>query len=94
MYMLALAIVGATPRDPLPQPPETRATDPSDYVTFPYDFSIKYMHRANAFVRNALCVHTGKIVFQMLQTRDEEERGMWVAAMRDHGNRTLGKIFQ
>ena len=72
MYMLAMAIVGSKPLEPQPAQAETREADPSDYLLFPYDFSIQYCHRATTFANNALCAHSASTVFQMLKERDEE----------------------
>ena len=94
MYMLALAIVGATPVHPSPTAAETKEADPSDYVVFPYQYSIDYLHRANRFVNAALEVHPASRVYTMLQKRDEEERGEWVTKIRTDDKRTIGKIFK
>ncbi len=74
MCMLALAIVGAKPFDPAPKEAETRETDPSDYVNFPYQHSVDYLHQANTFVTDAQQVHSAAQVYQMLKRRDIEER--------------------
>ena len=94
MYMLALAIVGSDAVDPLPKDPESKDRDPSDYVRFPYQYSVDYLHRANDFVTSALSVHNAGTVFKMLKTRDEAERGEWVHRIRNEDTRTLGKIFK
>ncbi len=94
MYMLALAIWGSKPRDPQPAEEESRETDPVDYVYFPYQHSLDYVHRANKFVVEALAELSAPQVFTMLRKRDEEERTMWVDKVRGTDKPTLGQIFQ
>ena len=94
MYMLALAIWGSKPRDPQPAEEESRETDPVDYVYFPYQHSLDYVHRANKFVVEALAELSAPQVFTMLRKRDEEERTMWVDKVRGSDKPTLGQIFK
>ena len=100
MYMLALAIAGSAPVSPLPMTegkvmiPESRDTDPSDYVVFPYQHAVDYCFRAQVFTTDALQVYNASQVFTMLKERDREDRGRWVQKIRNEEKRTLGKIFK
>ncbi len=94
MYMLAMAVVGAAPVTPEPTAKETRGSDPSDYVVFPYQFSLDYLHRTNLFVTAALKDHTSARVYDMVRERDREERTEWVKYIREEKTRTIGKIFK
>ncbi len=97
MYMLGLAIWGSKPLDNAPDPvanPETRDTNPEDYVHFPWQFSIDYCHRANKFSMDALAVLPTDQVLAMLEKRDREERSIWVAKIRESEKLTLGQIFK
>ena len=94
MYTLGLAIVGAKAIEPPPTKAETMELDPSDYVVFPYQFSVDYTHRANTFVKAALKVHTPTQVFDMLRERDRGERQEWVQKIRTETTSALGKIYK
>ena len=94
MYTLALAIWGAKGRDPAPTDAETRETNPEDYVHFPWQFSLDYVHRADRFVSAALGELSAAEVFRMLKKRDEEERDMWVERIRNTETPTLGQVFK
>ena len=93
MYLLAMSIVGATPITPQPGAEEDMASDPSDYVVFPYQWALNYKGRAQAFVKAALKKHTPTQVFEMLKDRDRAERQKWVDKIRTTETTTIGKIF-
>ena len=46
VYLLGLAMVGATPISPTPTTTESLATDTVDYVQFPWDLAWRYHTRA------------------------------------------------
>ena len=46
VYLIGLAMVGATPVSPSPATPESLATDTTDYVQFPWDLAWRYHARA------------------------------------------------
>ncbi len=94
MYMLALAIWGSKATEPAPRDEETRETKPETYVQFPWQFSQDYCHRAQRFANDALEELTAKEVYGMVRKRDEEEREMWVDAIRNTESSTLGQIFR
>ncbi len=94
MYMLALAIWGSKAIEPAPRDEETRETKPETYVQFPWQFSQDYCHRAQRFANDALEELAAKEVYGMVRKRDEEEREMWVDAIRNTESSTLGQIFR
>ena len=93
MYMLAMAIVGTEPMKPLPEAPETVTSDPTDYVMFPYQYSLDYRGRARALVQATLKKCTPNQAYEMLKELDRAERQKWVDKFRTHEKESIGKVF-
>ena len=86
--LLALAIAGCKPIEPQPEKPETRASDPSDYVTVPLCVVLRYLWRAK---RAAERVPTGAR-YGWLKQLCTAERTIWQERQREQ-RRPLGKII-
>jgi len=89
-YLLSLSIAGGgkrTDRDGMP--PETRGSDPADYIQVPWTTLEQYYHRA---VRVSQLVPEGTRC-QWLEKADVDERATWVQEFRESGL-PLGKVVQ
>jgi hypothetical protein len=88
-YLLSLAIAGGGKRADCPAAPETRGSDPADYIQVPWATLEQYYYRA---VRISQSVPAeGRC--QWLEKQDVDERATWVQQFRESGL-TLGRIVQ
>jgi hypothetical protein len=86
--MPAYARAGCMPLASAPAEAETRDKDSTDYVEVPLDVVLRYHARAQN--RAAACA--GGDALAWLQSRDEEERQIWVEVHRA-SKKSLGKII-
>jgi hypothetical protein len=68
---------------------ETPTSEPTDYVTAPLDLMLRYHHRAQVKVQ---LLPAGEAL-PWLQTRDEEERTLWVERYRG-SDLTFGQVVK
>ena len=96
MYMLALAIWGAKPRESAPTEAETRETKPELYVHFPWQFSLDYANRAESFAMNALTELSAQQAFANLAEYLEvpEMRPVGILSWRRQKSRKLDRGFR
>ena len=84
-----MAIAGGGKRADCPVAPETRGSDPADYIQVPWATLEQYYHRA-ARVSQQIPADTR---CQWLEKADIDERAVWVKEFRESGL-TLGRIVQ
>ena len=88
LYLLALAMAGASKIEPAPTAPESSTTNSCDYVHVPYDVVLKYLCRAES-----LCYRMGEGArLGRLEQLDRAERSEWAHRLANSPD-TLGSII-
>ena len=88
MYLFGLAIVGATPMEPLPAQAEVLGSDSTNYVQFPFDLAWKYHHRL-VQLGHKLSETTR---MEYLMGLDRTERAEWAQRFSTQADKSLGQI--
>eukprot|EP00971_Amphidinium_carterae_P241680 4798649-Amphidinium_carterae.1 len=86
--MLAYARAGSTLLDPQPTDVETFDRDPCDYVDTPLNVVLKYHQR----LQSTAALLSPERALTFVQSKDEEERQVWVETHRN-STQSLGRII-
>ena len=89
VYLIGLAMVGATPVSPSPATPESLATDTTDYVQFPCNLAWRYHARAVQCAKRY--PETNRLA--VVSSLDLHERAEWAQRFAN-SDETLGKVVQ
>jgi hypothetical protein len=89
LFTLCIAYARAGIKALRNEAPETWRTEPTDYVTAPLDLMLRYHHRAQVKVQ---MIPAGQAL-AWLQTKDEEERTLWVERYRS-SDLTFGQVVK
>jgi putative SOS response-associated peptidase YedK len=89
LYTLCIAYARAGIQALRNEAPETWRTEPTDYIIAPLDLMLRYHHRAEVKVR----MIPASQALAWLQTRDEEERTLWVERYRS-SDLTFGQVVK
>ena len=67
-----------------------RGGGPTDFIGFPYQFTLKYVDRATRYANNV----PAQGAFRLLRIRDQEERTKWLHEFRRMKSKSLGKVVE